>query len=184
MMLSMAPAPPHRTGPGDPGPSDPWLVELFREHHHGLVQLAALLVDDRGTAEEIVQDAFVSTALRRGRGLALDDPLAYLRRAVANGARSALRRRGVRRRHLRSVEPPPTAPGADHDVLAAAEHEPVLAALRTLSDRQREVLVLRYWSELSEVEIADALGISPGSVKTHAHRGLAELTRILEAESP
>lgn len=158
--------------------AEPWLVELYRAHHRDLVRLATLLVDDQGSAEEAVQDAFVSVARRGPRGLA--DPGAYLRTAVLNNARSMLRKRRVRRRHLRSVEPPASAPGADHAVLLDEDARLVLAALDRLSQRQREVLVLRYWSDLSEVEIASTLGISTGAVKTHAHRGTAALARILE----
>jgi RNA polymerase sigma factor (sigma-70 family) len=136
-------------------------------------------VDDQGSAEEAVQDAFVAVARRGAQGL--EDPAAYLRTAVLNNARSTLRKRRVRRRHLRNVERPATAPGADHDVLVDDDARQVLAALDELSERQREVLVLRYWADLSEAEIATTLGISAGSVKTHAHRGTAALARILEA---
>lgn len=159
--------------------ADPWLVALYRAHHRDLVRLATLLVDDQGSAEEAVQDAFVAVVRRGARGLA--DPEAYLRTVVLNNARSALRKRRVRRRHLRSVERPAAAPGADHDVLVDEDARQVLAALDELSERQREVLVLRYWADLSEAEIAATLGISAGSVKTHAHRGTAALARILEA---
>ncbi len=160
---------------------DPWLVELYRSDYRRLVRLAALLVDDVGTAEELVQDAFVAVA-RQGTS-ALRNPEAapaYLRSAVLNRARSQLRKREVRRRHLRSVEPPPHAPPADRDVLASDDHARMLAALDRLPDRQRQVLVLRYYGELTEAEIADALGISRGSVKTHARRGLAALEARLE----
>jgi len=159
--------------------ADPWLVALYRAHHRDLVRLATMLVDDQGTAEEAVQDAYVALA-RRGPG-GLDDPQAYLRTAVLNNARSTLRKRRVRRRHLRSVERDRSAPAADQAVLLDEDARAVLAALDQLSERQREVLVLRYWSELSEAEIAATLGISAGSVKTHAHRGTAALARILEA---
>ncbi len=160
---------------------DPWLVELYRSDYRRLVRLAALLVDDIGTAEELVQDAFVAVA-RQGTA-ALRDPEAapaYLRSAVLNRARSQLRKREVRRRHLRGVEPPTDAPPADREVLASDEHARMLRALDSLPDRQRQVLVLRYYGELTEAEIADALGISRGSVKTHASRGLAALEARLE----
>lgn len=154
-------------------------MALFRAHHRDLVRLAALLVDDQGRAEEVVQDAYVALARRGAAGL--DDPEAYLRTAVLNNARSALRRRRVRRRHLRSVDPDLASPGADQAVLLDEDARRVLAALDQLSSRQREVLVLRYWADLSEAEIATSLGISAGSVKTHAHRGTTALARILEA---
>ncbi len=178
MMSAMAPVP---TG-DDPVPADPWLRDLYRAEYRGLVRLAALLVDDVGLAEEVVQDAFVATA-REGAGPRLRDDAAaasYLRRAVLNRARSQLRKRRVRRRHLRSAEPPPTGPPADRAALAADETRTMLDALGELSDRQREVLVLRYYAELSEAEIAEALDIAPGSVKTHAHRGLRVLAERLE----
>lgn len=161
---------------------DPWLLDLYRSDYRHLVRLATLLVDDVGTAEELVQDAFVAVA-RQPAGAGPRDASsapAYLRSAVMNRARSALRKRAVRRRHLRSVEAAPTAPGADHRVVADEETERVLGALGRLSVRQREVLVLRFYGDLSEAEIARTLGISAGSVKTHAHRGLAALEQHLE----
>lgn len=178
MMAAMAPP---RRDPAGAGP-DPWLVELYRSDYERLVRLAALLVDDRGVAEELVQDAFVGFAMRQRRA-PLRDPgaaPAYLRAAVLNRARSRLRRRRVRRRHLRSVAPPPTAPPADREVVESDEHRHMLALLDELPPRQRQVLVLRYYGELTEAEIADALGITAGSVKTHAHRGLATLESRLE----
>lgn len=148
---------------------------LFREHYRPLVRLASILVDDVGTCEELVQDAFVAV-MRRSTVWA--DPAcapAYLRSAVLNGARSHLRKQQVRRRWLLRAPSPGHQPAADTRALLDAETDTMLAALRRLPARQREVLALRFYLELSEAEIADALGISPGSVKTHAHRGLAAL---------
>lgn len=151
-----------------------------RAHYRTLVRLAALLVDDIGSCEEIVQDAFVSVFSRRDRPHDEQRLAAYLRSAVLNGARSALRRRQTARRY---------APGRPLDVdaaevgaTAAALEDAVLRALRSLPDRQRDVLALRYWGDLSEGEIADALGIASGTVKTHAKRGLAALAEKLEDE--
>ena len=96
---------------------------------------------------------------------------------MLNGARSHLRHRGVERRHLRAVAAPTEAPETRP---TTGDDERVLAALRSLPRRQREVLALRYYLDLSEAEIADTLGISAGSVKTHAHRGLATLAERLE----
>jgi RNA polymerase sigma-70 factor (sigma-E family) len=153
------------------------LEGVYRQHYRSLVRLASLLVDDVGRCEEIVQDAFVNV-WRRGPAVRADARLpAYLRSAVLNGARSHLRRRQVARRHLEAVHDP--GAGAEDAGLAGDEHL-VLAALRGLPRRQREVLVLRYYLDLPEVEIADTLGIAPGSVKTHAHRGLATLATELE----
>jgi RNA polymerase sigma-70 factor (sigma-E family) len=154
------------------------LAALYREHYRALVRLASLLVDDVPRCEELVQEAFVSFATRRR---ALRDPErapAYLRSAVLNGARSQQRRRDPRTR-LRLIraetgEDPGNA-AVRHDEQAA-----VLGALRQLPARQREVLVLRYWMELSESEIAATLGIGAGTVKTHAKRGLDALSARLE----
>jgi RNA polymerase sigma-70 factor (sigma-E family) len=172
MMASMAPV---ADEPAGPAPVRD-LAATYREHYRSLVRLASLLVDDVGRCEEIVQDAFVKV-WRRPPNLSGDDRLpAYLRSAVLNGARSHLRHRGVERRHLRAVASPPEAP----DATSTGDEAQVLSALRSLPDRQREVLALRYYLDLSEAEIAATLGISPGSVKTHAHRGLATLAQQLE----
>lgn len=173
MMAAMAPVQdePHRAV------VRPDLAAAYQAHYRSLVRLAALLVDDVGRCEELVQDAFVEV-WRRPPALSADDRLAsYLRSAVLNRARSHLRHRTVERRHLRSLAPPDAAPEARP---ATGDDERVLATLRSLPARQREVLALRYYLDLSEAEIADALGISAGSVKTHAHRGLATLAERLE----
>ncbi len=155
----------------------PLLETVYREHYRSLVRLASLLVDDVGSCEELVQDAFVQV-WRRGPPPCGEERLpAYLRSAVLNGARSHLRRSQVARRHLQPVPSPSSGPEATP--LAGDQHR-VLSALRSLPDRQRKVLALRYYLDLSEAEIATTLGISPGSVKTHAHRGLATLAERLE----
>lgn len=160
---------------------DPWLVDLYRSEYRRLVRLATMLVDDQGLAEELVQDAFVAVArVRESAPLREpDSAAAYLRSAVANRARSQLRKRRVRRRHLRSVEAPPSSPPADGPTLEADATRRMIDALDRLPDRQRQVLVLRYYGDLREAEIAEALGISTGTVKTHAHRGLAALEELM-----
>jgi RNA polymerase sigma-70 factor (sigma-E family) len=160
---------------------DDALLDLYASQRPGLVRLAVLLVDDRAAAEDVVQDAFLALQ-RRWHAV---DPLAaagYLRTSVVNGARSVLRRRGVARRHLRVAEPD-EGPAADLALLLDEEHRQVVEALRTLPRRQREVLVLRYWSELSESEIAATLGIARGTVKSSASRGLSALEKRLGALS-
>lgn len=156
------------------------LDRLYREHYRSLVRLAAILVDDVTTCEELVQDAFVAVLRRAGGWLDAEKAPAYLRSAVLNQARSHLRKQRVRRRWLRSAGPPPLVGGADGAALLDAESSEMLTALRALPDRQREVLILRYYLELSEAEIAEALDISTGTVKSHAHRGLAALSRRFE----
>jgi RNA polymerase sigma-70 factor (sigma-E family) len=151
---------------------------LYESHWRYFVRLAVLLVDDVSSAEDVVQDAFL--ALHR-KAESLRDPdaaLGYLRTSVVNLARSVIRRRQVARKHLKVAEPEATA-GADHDVLLRDEHRAALDAVRALPRRQSEVLVLRYWAGLSEREIAEALGISAGSVKSAASRGMATLQQRL-----
>jgi RNA polymerase sigma-70 factor (sigma-E family) len=151
------------------------LEELYEREYRNLVRLASILVDDRATCEEIVQDAFVRT-LASWRSVR--DPgkaPAFLRSAVLNGARSQLRRRAVARRHPEA--PPAPMPSMESSSL---DHQVVVLALRRLPDRQRDCVVLRYYLDLSEREIAATLGISGGSVKTHLHRGLATLAADLE----
>ncbi|MCX5583523.1 RNA polymerase sigma factor [Streptomyces erythrochromogenes] len=173
---SHAPAHDH-TGDGDPGP--PTVTELYHAHRLGLVRLAVLLVDDLATAEDVVQDAFTALYRRHGEQITeVDNALGYLRTSVVNTARSVLRRR----RTARAWTPPPAVdlPSAEDHVVLDEAHREVLAALARLTPRRRQVLVLRYWADLSEAEIATTLGISRGAVKSNASRGLDALERNLE----
>lgn len=143
------------------------------------MRLASLLVDDRGSAEDVVQDSFVKLYRAWDR---LTDPAsakAYLRSIVINTARSALRHRRV----VRVKRPPsrPEPPGPAENAVSSDEQRNVIAAIHQLSRRCREVLVLRYYGDLSEREIAETLGIAPGTVKSYAHEGMQRLTEILEA---
>jgi len=152
---------------------------LFRERHAELVRLAMLVVGDRPTAEDVVQDVFARLCakdLLPGR----DGSLAYVRAAVLNGCRSVLRRRVVARRFggaRDALGRDTLQDSAENEVIVAEDRRQVLAALAALPVRRREVLVLRYWLGLSEAEIASVLGISPGTVKSNAARGLAALAR-------
>ncbi len=166
--------------------ADEAVTELYATHWLSLVRLAWLLLHDAGEAEEVVQDAFVAL---HAHWSGLRDPAAaaaYLRRAVVNRACSALRHRGVEERWAASVRGGPDDPGtmvgvsAEEVAVADLSRESVLAALQRLPARQREVLVLRYYLDLAEAQIADALEISPGSVKTHASRGIAALRSEME----
>jgi len=160
---------------------DETLEDLYAAHFRGLVRLAMLLVADVGTAEEVVQDAFVAMHRRWSRLREPDKALAYLRQSVVNGARSSLRRRGVRERHAALVRVEEgVLPGADEHALVAERRAAVLDAMQSLSARQREVLALRYYLDLSEAEIARTLGISQGAVKSHASRGVAALRERME----
>ncbi|MFJ9550253.1 RNA polymerase sigma factor [Streptomyces erythrochromogenes] len=165
--------------PGDEDPGPPTVTELYHAHRLGMVRLAVLLVDDLATAEDVVQDAFTALYRRHGEQITeVDNALGYLRTSVVNTARSVLRRR----RTARAWTPPPAVdlPSAEDHVVLDEAHREVLAALARLTPRRRQVLVLRYWADLSEAEIATTLGISRGAVKSNASRGLDALERNLE----
>lgn len=157
--------------------ADTALRVLYAAHWRQLVRLASLLLGSTSAAEEVVQDAFVAVYHRWHR---LEDPSAagaYLRASVVNGCRSAHRHRQVEERHRPPAPPEPAGP--DERAAQSADDAAVMAALRRLPDRQQEVLVLRYYLDASEGEIAELVGISRGSVKTHAHRGIAALRSAL-----
>jgi RNA polymerase sigma-70 factor (sigma-E family) len=169
--------------------ADRVLTDLYAAHWHSLVRLSWLLVGDQQLAEETVQDAFVAMHSRWSRLRKQDLALAYLRRSVVNSSRSVLRHRTVERRYLSSETSARTAhgtteePSAEHHALSRAGGATLLAALGRLPRRQREVLILRYYLDLSEAQIAKALGVSTGSVKTHSHRGLTALRSDVEGTS-
>ncbi|MGH8894929.1 MAG: RNA polymerase sigma factor [Actinomycetes bacterium] len=150
--------------------------ELFHFHFAAMTRLAAMLGAD--DPEDVAQEAFVRLH-RRTR--ALRDPhaaVAYLRTTVVNLTRSRLRHLAVVRRHRPSA--PPDVTSAEQDVVRReADHE-LIAAMRRLSSRHREALVLRYWLDLTEAEMADAMGVSRGTVKSHVSRGLDALAGLLE----
>ena len=157
----------------------PHLPALYDEHYRSLVKLASVYVDDVESAEEIVQDAFVK--LMTGRYQVepgKEGP--YLRSIVLNGARSMLRKRRVRRTKV--PEPPGPVAAAEEGGVERAERERMLAMIRELPAKQAAVLVLRYYFDLSEQEIAETLDIAPGSVKSHAHRGLRKLRKKMEVD--
>jgi RNA polymerase sigma-70 factor (sigma-E family) len=161
--------------------ADQALVTLYAAHYTGLVRLAALLVRNSGEAEEIVQDAFVAMHGKWSRLREPDKAAGYLRRTVVNRARSSLRRHAVADKHNRALVD--MASSAEQGVLAAESRSAVIAALHRLPQRQREVLVLRYYGDLSEADIAKTLRISRGAVKSHASRGVAALRSSLEDQT-
>ncbi len=168
--------------PGVPAPverTDVTIDDIYRTHRMGMVRLAILLVDDQASAEDVVQEAFAG--LFRNWGGLRDNAAAigYLRTAVVNGSRSMLRRR----RTARAYVPPHagTERSAESLALLTAEHQAVVSALGDLAPRQREVLVLRYYGGLSEAEIAEATGLSKGTVKSTASRAVAKLGEIMRA---
>jgi RNA polymerase sigma-70 factor (sigma-E family) len=165
-------------GPGERTGGPPLINELYHARRLKLVRLAVLMVDDLPTAEDIVQDVFAALYRRHGAGLStVADPDAYLTSGVMNAARSALRRRRTARSFVASA--PGSAPAAEDQALLGEGDQEVLNALGQLTVRQRQVMVLRYWSDLSEREIAEALHVSRGTVKSTASRALAILRDLL-----
>ena len=156
------------------------ITQLYHAEYRSLVRMAAMLVGDTGTAEEVVQDSFIAmhAAWRRLRDA--DKALHYLRRSVVNRSRSVLRHRVVIDKHLPKGEP--DMPSAEQSAITLIERSAVVAALLTLPGRQREALVLKYYLDLSEEEVAAAMKISRGAVKSHTARGKAALRTVLEPE--
>lgn len=161
--------------------ADRAVTAIYSEHYRSLVRLAALLVRDVGTAEEVVQDSFVAMhgAWRRLRES--EKALSYLRQSVVNRSRSVLRHRVVVDRN--APKPAPDMPSAEQGAISLLERSAVIAALRTLPPRQREALVLKYYADLSEAQIASAMRISRGAVKSHTARAMSSLRVVLEIES-
>jgi RNA polymerase sigma-70 factor (sigma-E family) len=156
------------------------ITSLYQAHAVGLVRMAKLLVLDQPSAEDVVQDAFLGLYRALPRLKDQDQVLPYLRAAVINGARSVLRAR--RRALLRRVQHEPPACSAESAALTGEDRREVLAAVGRLSRRSREVLVLRYYLDLPDQEIAAALGISRGTVSSTASRALAVLARELRED--
>ena len=161
--------------------ADRAVTAIYSEHYRSLVRLAAFLVRDNATAEEVVQDSFVAMhgAWRRLRDT--DKALSYLRQSVVNRSRSVLRHRIVVDKN--TPKPPPDMPSAEHGAIIQLERSAVVSALRGLPERQREALVLRYYGDLSEAQIASVMGISRGAVKSHTARAMAALRAVLERDS-
>lgn len=155
------------------------LGELYLAHADEGVRLAYLLTGDRGLAEDLVQDAFVRLA---GRLLHLRDPYgfpAYLRRTIVNLANGYFRRRKVERRYLERQgslrEPGPE----ESDVVT---REALRSALLTLPVRQRTAIVLRFYQDLSEAEIAEIMRTRPGTVKSLVSRGMQRLRPLVAGD--
>ena len=157
------------------------VAEIYTAHYNQLVRLACLLVHDVQTAEEVVQDAFeaMHDAWRRLRDT--EKALSYLRQTVVNRSRSVLRHRKVVDMH--PPRPAPDEQSAEHAAMTLLERSAVTSALRSLPVRQREAIVLRYYGDFSEADIAKAMGISRGAVKSHTARAMASLKGILEQEA-
>jgi RNA polymerase sigma-70 factor (sigma-E family) len=155
------------------------LTETYRAHYRSLLGLAALLLDDTASCEDVVQEAFIRVHSARSRVRDPEKTLAYLRQTVVNLSRSALRRRILGLKLL--SKPMPDMASAEEGAYEILERDQLKAAMRCLQRRQREVLVLRYFADMTEAQVADTLGISVGSVKAYGSRGLAALRVAMEA---
>jgi len=157
------------------------VTTIYTTHYRSLVRLAVLLVRDVATAEEVVQDSFIAMHGAWHRLRDTEKALSYLRQSVVNRSRSVLRHRMVVDKN--APKPAPDMPSAEQGALSLLERSAVIAALRTLPPRQREALVLKFYADLSEAQIATAMGISRGAVKSHTARGVAALRVVLELET-
>jgi RNA polymerase sigma-70 factor (sigma-E family) len=150
--------------------------QLFHGHFVTMTRLAAMLGAD--DPEDVAQEAFVRLH-RRSRTLRdAHASVGYLRTTVVNLSRSRVRHLAVVRRN--SPVPSPDAESAEHQAVRREDARELVVALGQLSTRHREALVLRYWLDLSEAEMADAMGVSRGTVKAHVSRGLDALATIME----
>jgi RNA polymerase sigma factor (sigma-70 family) len=167
-----------------------WATDLFVAHARPLLRAAVLLLADAGEAEEVVQEAFARLLSKWSPLRQPERAAGYLLATTLNLARGRLRRRGSARRFLASEPKHEDAAVSvwaaecpvDELAIARQDRGAVVEALRRLPARQKECLVLRYYLGLSEAEIAEAMGVSRGSVKTHASRGQAALATALEAQ--
>jgi RNA polymerase sigma-70 factor (sigma-E family) len=149
---------------------------LYQTHAGALTRLAIVILRDRAAAEDVVQDAFCGLYRRWEH---ISDPgsaPSYVRSAVLNGCRTVLRHRA---RHTGHRLTEPSAPSAESDAMIGEEHRALLAGLRQLPRRQREALALRYFADLDEAEIAEAMGISRGTVRSNISRGVTALATYL-----
>jgi RNA polymerase sigma-70 factor (sigma-E family) len=178
---------PEVLGEGEPTaqarrPSAVWdaaeaVTEIYHAHYGQFVRLSVLLLHDVQEAEEVVQEAFEAMHVAWRRLNDKDKALQYLRQTVVNKSRSVLRHRKVVDMH--APKPAPDEPSAEHGALVLLERSAVADALRALPERQREAIVLRYYADFSEADIAKAMGISKGAVKSHTARAMSTLKAVL-----
>lgn len=153
------------------------LAGLFDLHYPSMLRLATLLGAE--DPENIVAEAFYQIYRKWRKLRSADAATSYLRSVVCNLTRMQIRHRQVARKHVETTVD--SVVSAESSALLRDDQRALVSALRQLPQRQREALVLRHWLGLKEAEIADTMGISPGSVKTHTARGIAALTQAMEA---
>ncbi len=165
------------SGPIDP---DVLVADLFAAEGRSLVRLARMFCDDQAAAEDLVQEAFIRLHRSAATIRDVDRAPAFLRSIVINLARDHNRRGLMSLRHRATTHQRDVTPGFEDDTVESEADRAVLDAVRLLPERQRACMVLRYYLQYSESEIADTLGISKNSVKTHCRRALATLETRLE----
>lgn len=153
--------------------------EVYAAHRDALFRLAVLICGDRARGEDAVAEAFART-YPRWRSGKVAEPGWYLRRALVNELTQGFRRRAVEARA--QARRTGDARGESSFDVELSDRASIRAALSTLTDGQRAVLVLRFYEGLSEAETADALGIAPGTVKSRVSRSLARLRTTIESE--
>jgi RNA polymerase sigma-70 factor (sigma-E family) len=156
------------------------VTAVYEAHALGLLRLAVIMLGDRQAAEDVVQDAFLGLYRRWDKLAAADRALSYVRSSVFNGCRTVLRQRARRNRTVLTER---ETESAEARVLHGEEHREVLAALRRLPTRQREAVALRYCLGLTPDDVATAMGISIGTVKSATSRGIAALGRMLKEDA-
>jgi RNA polymerase sigma-70 factor (sigma-E family) len=164
--------------------SDEQFREFMRGRWPAMVRLAYGLTGDLGHAEDVAQAAFARAYASWARVAGTGDPDAYVRRIVINENNSRFRRRRVKESLVDAV-PEPSGPRAADTADALGDSEALMRALRRLGPRQRAVVVLRFWMDMSEAETAAALECSVGTVKSQASRALAALrgsAELMEGE--
>jgi RNA polymerase sigma-70 factor (sigma-E family) len=163
--------------------ADEAVTVLYRAHALRLTRLAYVMIGDRGLAEDIVQEAFAGLHRRWGRLSDTSKAVFYLRSSVLNGCRTVLRRSSAARA-LTLVDigegPMSIVASAEATALSAEERRALMSAIRRLPARQREALVLRFYLDEPEAEIARLMRIRPGTVRSTTYRALAALGRLLE----
>lgn len=156
-------------------------------HADDLLRTGYLIVWDLAEAEDLVQECLLRVARRWPRVRSMDHPGAYARRILVNLALDGAKRRARRRRELEPLDGLPSEARVDeaaaHELRTLAAKAELLDVLGTLPPRQRAVLVLRYFEDLSEVQVAEILGCSRGTVKSTTSRGLARLRDVLAVAS-